>query len=134
VIFVERLSMYSRNNNVGVTRLTSRLRLPVHHLASVSILLSYRRHPALHSVMAESQYAHVSPDADSFQLKDRSPRRESLSLSSEDSDISYRDNLDDEPFDEKDRRFQDESAMEDGEGYDVEPRRVCPVPMDAMPD
>ena len=83
--------------------------------------------------MAESQYAHVSPDVDSFQLQDRSPRRESLSLSSEDSDISYRDNLDDEPFDEKDRRFQDESAMEDGEGYDVELRRVSSVLMHVMP-
>lgn len=75
--------------------------------------------------MSDNRYGHVSPGIDSFQLQDRSPRRDSLSLSSEDSDISYRDNLDDEPFGEKDRRFQDEGTMEDGEGYITEPSRVC---------
>jgi hypothetical protein len=54
-----------------------------------------------------------------------SSRRLSLSSESDESDIVYRDALDVEPFDEKDRRFKDEGIMEDGaDGYEVEPRRV----------
>lgn len=75
------------------------------------------------------EYARVSTDRnDGIRLDDipRSPRR-SDSLS-DDSDISYRDNLDDEPFqDEKDRRFNEEGHMEDGDGYAIEPRRVSPT-------
>lgn len=58
-----------------------------------------------------------------------SPRRTSIAESSSDSDISYRDNLDDEPFDEKreDSRFQDEPSMENEVGYDAQPRRVSLV-------
>lgn len=59
------------------------------------------------------------------------PTRRSLDSESDESDIIYRDALDVEPFDEKDRRFRDEGVMEDGEGpdgdgagYSVEPRRV----------
>lgn len=60
-------------------------------------------------------------------------RRRSLSSESDESDIIYRDALDVEPFDEKDRRFRDEGMMENGaegeredggQGYTVEPRRV----------
>ena len=48
--------------------------------------------------------------------------------SDSESDVSFRDTLDVEPFDEKqrvDERFRDEPSMEDGEeGYTMEPRRV----------
>lgn len=58
-----------------------------------------------------------------FALKASSDRS---SISSDGSDIIYRDNID-EPFSEKDQRFTDEPAMEDGEqGYSVEPRRLRP--------
>jgi dipeptidyl aminopeptidase len=66
----------------------------------------------------------------SDQSRSAQPRRDSLS-SLADSEVSYKDNLDVEPFDEKakhrgDVRFHDEPTMEDGEeGYAVEPRRVC---------
>lgn len=75
--------------------------------------------------MVEAGYDRVGGDA--IQLEDRSPSRQSEeSLDDTDSDVSYRDNLEDEPFNEKDRRFQHEPHMEDGEGegYPVEPRRV----------
>lgn len=54
------------------------------------------------------------------------PRRKSLDSDSDGSDLIYRDALDDEPFDEKDKRFRDEGRIEDGEeiGYPVEPSRV----------
>jgi len=77
--------------------------------------------------MSEGQYGQITPERQSFQLQDQTNRRDSISLSSDDSDVSYRDNLDDEPFDEKDRRFEDERDMEDGEGYTTESRRVCRV-------
>lgn len=71
-------------------------------------------------------YARLSQDrSEGIRLDDVStPSRRSASIS-DDSEISYRDNLEDEPFqDEKDRRFNQEGLMEDGEGYSVEPRRV----------
>ena len=44
---------------------------------------------------------------------------------SDGSEVTYRDNLDIEPFDEKGERFQDDPALEDGDqGYVVEPGRV----------
>ena len=58
------------------------------------------------------------------------PRRSSLAGSDSDdsgSEVSYRDQLDIEPFHEKeDRRFQDEPSMEDdiGGGTGGQPRRV----------
>jgi hypothetical protein len=52
-------------------------------------------------------------------------RRSSLSESDSDSDVSYRDQLDTEPFNEKgDSRFQDEPTLEDEIGVDGQPRRV----------
>lgn len=58
----------------------------------------------------------------------RESQRRSVDSSSDiDSDIVYRDNLDD--LHEKDDRFQDEPRMEDGDetdgqGYSMEPTRV----------
>lgn len=53
----------------------------------------------------------------------RAKRSDSISSAS-DSDVSYTDPLEIEPFDEKrDNRFQDEPAEESG--FPMEPRRVC---------
>jgi hypothetical protein len=74
------------------------------------------------------------PEYESIRLNSRSsPSQEgrlSLDASSEGgSDVSYRDNLDAEPFDEKasgDVRFRDEPTMEEGqEGFSMQPQRVC---------
>lgn len=72
------------------------------------------------------QYSRLSSDNPGIQLGDVAPHpRPSLSDSDDSDDvIVYRDNLEDEPFAEKDRRFNDEGRMEDGEGYSVESRRV----------
>jgi len=73
--------------------------------------------------MATPGYSRLSGEG--IRLNDIStPPRPSLSLSDDSDDIVYRDNLDDEPFDEKDRSFQEESTLEDGQGYMAEPRRV----------
>ena len=104
--------------------------------------------PLWRSTMADSRYAALPdatptnpqlgrlapPDEPSSPSPSRSPgsmghRRSLASESDTDSDdVSYRDVLDTEPFDEKVRvaeRFQDEPNMEDGEeGYAVEPSRV----------
>ena len=54
-----------------------------------------------------------------------SERKRSLSLSGSDSDMSYRDPMDIEPFDEKGHTtvLNDDEA-EEGLGYAIEPRRV----------
>lgn len=60
-------------------------------------------------------------DVEAIRLED-TPRQ---SIDSDDSDISYKDNLDHNPFDEKDWVFANEGRMEDGEeGYVQQPRRV----------
>lgn len=77
-------------------------------------------------------------DTHAIRLDDSPPRppRRSLESDSDESDIIYRDALDVEPFDEKDRRFKDEGMMEsgtgedgdgEGQGYVTEPRRVSLV-------
>lgn len=76
--------------------------------------------------MADAECGRLSVEG--IQMEERSPLKSGISLDSN-SDVSYRDNLDDEPFNEKDRRFVDEPNMEDGdgEGFPVEPRRVSLV-------
>ncbi len=75
--------------------------------------------------MAGAEYAPVGDE--SIALEDRPPSLIPDGMTDDsDSDVSYLDNLEDEPFEEKDRRFQDEPNMEDGDGeeYPLEPRRV----------
>lgn len=83
------------------------------------------------------------PEGGAITLNDSPPaRRKSLDEESDASDdiVVYRDNLEAEPFDEKDKRFTETSRLEygpdedeEGEGYVVEPRRVCPPCMLAYP-
>ena len=85
--------------------------------------------------MASAEYTRLSADRP-IPLQDRSlspthsaklgpSRSDRSSLSSDGSDLVYRDNLEDDPFNEKDERFEETPQMEDGEeGYDVQPRRV----------
>lgn len=74
--------------------------------------------------MSAPGYSRVSGEG--IRLNDIStPPRTSLSLSDDSDDIVYRDNLEDEPFDnEKGRTFREEGVLEDGEGYLAEPRRA----------
>lgn len=79
--------------------------------------------------MSSGQYGHIG---DEEILLNSPPLRRPRSVASSDSDVEYRDNLEEEPFGEKDQRFQDEGRMEDGDGdgdideqgFVVEPRRV----------
>lgn len=74
--------------------------------------------------MATPGYSRLTGEG--IRLNDIStPPRTSLSLSDDSDDIVYRDNLDDEPFEnEKAQAFREERALEDGEEYMAEPRRV----------
>lgn len=81
--------------------------------------------------MPEQAYESIRLDSRPSPPRDRDNRRDSLdSANSGDSEVSYRDNLDVEPFDEKvgsggDARYTDEPVMEDGEGgFSMQPRRV----------
>lgn len=75
--------------------------------------------------MSKVEYGRLSGEG--IALEDRrSPLPPRFSEDDSGSEVSYHDNLQDEPFDEKDRRFQDEPNMEDGDGqgFVIEPRRV----------